>query len=114
MKKIMVLLLVLGFTQTIIAKDVSPVTKIIKIYTYGDGAVIKIANPSSNKSHCKYESAGEFLSVRFRDERSKILYTALLAAFVSGSKIRVASDGCDNIWGADKSLNEIYRVELRK
>ncbi len=114
MKKTMVLLLVLGFTQVIMAKDVSPVTKIIKIYTYDDGAVIKIDNPSSNKSHCKYSDAGEFLAVRFKDDSSKTLYTALLTAFVSGTKIRLASDGCTDIWGADKSLNEIYRVELRK
>lgn len=114
MKNILIAsLLALGLTQIISAKSVSPATKIIKLYTYGNAAVIKIAKPAPDEG-CNYSSAGEFLALDLGAEGGKALYSALLSAFVSGSEVRLASDGCSNVWGAAKSLPEVYRVELRK
>lgn len=114
MKNILIItLLTLGLTQMVTAKSVSPATKLIKLYTYGDSAVIKIVKPAPDEG-CTYSAAGEFLAINIASEGGKALYSALLSAFISGSEVRLASDGCNNIWGATKSLPEIYRVELRK
>ena len=114
MKKILiVILLTLGLTQMVSAKSVSNATKLIKLYTYGDAAVIKVAKPAPDEG-CSYSAAGEFLAVDLSAEGGKALYSALLSAFVSGTEVRLASDGCNNVWGASKSLPEVYRVELRK
>ncbi len=114
MKKLLILSLILAGTTSLMAKDVSSTTKIIKLYSYEDGAVIKLEEAASNNSSCSYSGAGQFMSLRFDTEGSKILYSALLSAFVSDSKVRIASDGCDNIWGNNKTMNKLYRVELRK
>ena len=114
MKKILIAsLLALGLTQISAAKSVSPATKIIKLYTYGDAAVIKVSNPAPSEG-CTYGDAGEFLAIDVGATGGKALYSALLSAFVSNSKVRLASEGCNNVWGAAKSLPAIYRVELRK
>jgi len=114
MKKILIAsLLALGLTQISAAKSVSPVTTLIKLYTYGDAAVMKLANPAPDEG-CTYGAAGEFLSIDIGSEGGKVLYSAILSAFVSGSKVRIASDGCNNVWGAGKSLPQAYRIELRR
>ena len=114
MKKILLAsLLALGLTQMAAAKSVSPATKLVKLYTYGDAAVVKIAKKAP-KEGCTYSAAGEFLAIDLSAPGGKALYSALLSAFVSGAEVRLASDGCNNVWGAAKSMPEIYRVELRK
>ena len=114
MKKLLLAsLLALGLTQFASAKTVSKATKLVKLYTYGDAAVIKIKKPAGDEG-CSYKDAGEFLAIDLSKEGGKALYSALLSAFVSNAEVRLASDGCNDVWGSSKSLPEVYRVELRK
>ena len=96
------------------ATDVSNVTKITKIYTYGEGAVIRLKNPTTNNSSCSYNGSGEYLAIRFNTQQGKELYSAALSAFISSTNVKIGSSGCDDIWGKSKTMNKVYRVELTK
>ena len=115
MKKIVIAtILVFGVTQAIIAKDVSPVTTITKIYTYTTGAVLKLATPSTNNSGCTYSKSGEYLAIRFNTPEERVLFSSVLTAFTIGTPIQVASRGCDAIWGTSKTMNKVYSLTIVK
>ena len=114
MKKIIiVLLLVLSSKFAVATHQVSPVTKIKYIYTYNSYAVIKIANKTTNKDSCTYGRATEFLVVKYNDIGGKEMYSAALAAFMSGSKVRLAHTGCLP-WGKTITIPKLYRVDVLK
>ena len=114
MKKLIIALLVLASTQIAMARDVSPLTKVVKIFTYKDAAVIRLSNPNTNKSNCTYSKSGEYLAIRFNDTQGREMYSAILAAYMSDTTISLVSSGCDSIWGASESMNKVYRVDLEK
>jgi len=114
MKKIIISLTILAMTQVAMARDVSPLTKILKIHTYKDAAVIKIENPAPNTYNCTFSHSGEFLAIRFNDTQGREMYSAILSAYMTDTRISLISAHCDNIWGASKSMNKVYRVDLEK
>jgi len=114
MKKTLLALMILATTQLAMAKDTSPITKVVKIYTYKNAAVIRLATPSTNKSNCTYSKTGEYLAIRFDDTKGREMYSAVLAAYMADTTLRLVSSGCDTIWGAANSMNKVYRVDLEK
>ena len=112
MKKIILALAVLMTTQFATAGNVTPVTKITNVFTYGDSAVIKIANKHGNEYECTYSKADEYLFLDLTSESSKTIYSAILSAFVSGSLARIAYNDCVD-WGST-TLSNIYRVDMMK
>jgi hypothetical protein len=112
MKKL-VFLFIIGLIGTLNASDITPVTKILKIYTYGDGAVIKVANPAENTEGCSYDRSGEFLALRLDTEGKKAMYSSLLSALVASRDVVIAASDCDDIWGEDNTMGSIYRVQIR-
>jgi len=114
MKKIIIALAALTMTQVATARDVSPLTKIVKIYTYKDAAVVKIENPSTNTYGCTYGNAGEYLAIRFNNTQGREMYSAILSAYMTDTRISLISAHCDNVWGSSKSMNKVYRVDLER
>ena len=112
MKKIIIALISLSMTQVAIARNTSPLTKILKIYTYKDAAVVKIESPSTNNDNCAYANAGKYLAIRFNDVEGREMYSAVLSAYMTNSTIILTSKNCDNIWGSSRSMNKVYRVDL--
>lgn len=114
MKKLVFAFIAFSISQFAIARDVSPLTKILKIYTYKDAAVVKIENPSTNTYNCTYGNSGEYLAIRFNDTQGREMYSAILSAYMTDTRISLISAHCDNIWGSSKSINKVYRVDLEK
>lgn len=107
MNKIITAFLILGSTQLIFAGK-TPITKIESITTYADYAVVKIADKTTNTDNCTHSRATEYLAISLD---KKGMYSSVLSAFVSGSKIRFAHSGCVS-WGG--TIPKVYRVDLVK
>jgi hypothetical protein len=114
MKKLLTTLMLLSFTQLAFAGKFTPVTTITYLYIYDSGAVVKIKNKHKNEYGCSHSRSSEFLVLRYDTNNGKEKYAALLAAYMSSSKIRLAYSGCDGLWGKDTTLPKVYRVDIVK
>ena len=114
MKKLLITLTILAMTPFAYAGKATPSTKIIYMYTYDSGAVIRIANKDKNEYECTHSKANEYLVLRYDDKKGKEQYASLLAAYMSDRKIRLAYSGCDTLWGKNTTLPKIYRVDILK
>lgn len=112
MKKILLLLSIIFLTQFAYAKnEITLYTKIIYIYTYKDFAILKIANKSTNPNNCTYPRSSEFFRINYK-EGGKEMYSTVLAAFMSDTKIRLGHGNCAKGWG--KTMPLVYRVDISK
>ncbi len=92
---------------------VSSSTTIEKIYTYKTAAVIKLSKAMAKNSGCTYDKSGQFVALRFSEEGSKEMFSALLTAKVAKQIVTIGTSGCDNIWSGDGTMNKIYRITLQ-
>lgn len=115
MKNILIVtFLLLSTVESALSKDVSPLTKIKKLYGYTTGAVLELENQSTNNSGCSYSKSGKYLAIRFNTAEERALYSTILTAFTAEINVKIASRDCDPIWGTTKTMNKIYNIVLYK
>ena len=112
MKKIIMISIMLFATQFIIAGNNTGYTKIKRIYTYDKGAVIITFNSSKNEDECSSDDSDSYFVIRFDEVGGKEKFSAALTAYISQQNIRLGYSGCDDIWGASKTLPYVYRVDM--
>lgn len=108
MKKLIFGLLLLVSTNHAFAYSSTPITKIDRIFIYGEFVVMAVENGSGNAEGC---SNGNFIAFDITTEAGRILYSAALTAFTTSGKTRFGIHGCYT-WGG--TIPIAYRVELLK
>ena len=116
MKKYTVAFTLLGLIPLMLSAEtiLSSKTTISKIYTYKSAAVVELHKTMKKNSGCTYGKSGKYIALRFNDEGSKQMFSAILSAYISNSKVRFGTSGCDSIWKSVGTMNKIYRVTLEK
>ena len=98
-------------TQFIIAGNTG-YTKIKRIYTYDEGAVIITLNSSENEDGCTADESNSYFVIRFDTDGGREKFSAALSAYISQQQINLGYSGCDDIWGASKTLPYVYRINM--
>ena len=112
MKKKLLWGLLISSTQLVMGGHVTGITKITFMYTYETAAVIKIQHANNNEDDCSSSKSDKYFQLNFDSAAKSKMYSAMLAAFISGQNVRLAYDGCVT-WGSS-TIPEIYRVDLSK
>jgi len=108
MKKAVLGLLLAASTNYVLAGAVSsPITKIYRVFTYGNFAVLSIGN-GPNGSGCSNKN---FIAFDTTTSGGKALYSSALTAFTTGAQVRFGTNGCVS-WGG--TVPKAYRIELLK
>ena len=108
MKKLIFGLLLLASTNYALAYSSTPITKIDRIFTYGEFAVLSLENGSGTAEGC---SSGDFVTFNITTEAGRILYSAALTAFTTNAKVRFGIHECFS-WGG--TIPKAYRLEMLK
>ncbi len=108
-KGLLILIGLLLGTQVGMAKY-SANAKIIDIYAYATGAVIKL-NINVDDIGCGKKN---FMIIPNYTTTGKGIYSSTLSAFITGKHVNIgyAPGNCSDYWGAN-SLNKIYSIRLR-
>ncbi len=108
MKKLIFVLLLLASTNYAFGYSSTPVTKINRIFTYGEFAVLALENSAGTAEGC---SNNNFVTFDITTAGGRALYSATLTAFTTSAKVRFGIHGCFS-WGG--TIPKAYRLEMLK
>jgi len=110
--KIITIALTILLAAPLAFAELSPITKIKRLYTYDNKALIEIEDQHANAIGCSSPKSGRYVVLNFDTTSGKEMYSAALSAFMADSKISIGFAKCQK-WGAT-TLPTAYRVELIK
>ena len=108
MKKLIFVLLVLTSTNYALAYSTTVITKIDRIFTYGEFAVLSLENSTGDDEGC---SKNDFVTFDITTTGGRTLYSAALTAFTTSAKVRFGVHECFD-WGG--TIPKAYRLEMLK
>ncbi|AWF80287.1 hypothetical protein BTJ40_05375 [Microbulbifer sp. A4B17] len=92
-------------------------TPVEYLRTYKTYAIATLTNEAANPNGCtmtyKDYGAGRYIAVEFDSTEGKEMYSALLAAYLSGSEVAFgAHDGQCKVWSEDNTIPIAYRIDI--
>ncbi len=92
------------------ANEQIPKSQIRSLQVYNDFAVVRLMDPGQNVDGCTRSNAAEFVAVLFDSSAGREMYSAVLAAYMSGRELGFGASGC-HAWGGS-TVPRIYRVDF--
>ena len=98
-------------SHSLVASEQIPRDRTIEyIQVYKSTVFIHLDKQHKNTDNCTHKVAKDTVALAL-DTESKEIYSAILSARVSGTKIGFGVGGCQS-WGPSGTVPKIYRVDL--